>query len=153
MRRSRIASALVVAAGLLLSAMPSAAQTAVADKYDTTKTVTLNGTLRVWNFGRPHTYMVVDTKDANGAAEQWTVETGSTVDLLKAGVDVGARGTLKAGEPIVVVVYLPKAGVQPDEIPDTVRDAVIDILKAGKRVYGVEATFSKDGKKYVIAGQ
>jgi hypothetical protein len=52
-----------------------------------------------------------------------------------------------------MVVYLPKPGVQPDEIPDTVREAVIDILKQGKRAYGVEATFAKDGKKYVIAGQ
>jgi hypothetical protein len=125
----------------------------MADTYDTTKPITLNGTLRVWNFGRPHTYMVIDAKDASGKMEQWTVETGSTVDLLKAGVDVGARGTLKAGEEITAVVYLPKPGAQIEEIPDTVRPAVVDILKAGKRAYGIEATFSRDGKKYAIGGQ
>jgi hypothetical protein len=152
MRRSRTATALAVAAGLFFSTAVFA-QSAMADKYDTTKPITLNGTLRVWNYGRPHTYMVVDTKDASGKVEQWTVEAGSTVDLLKAGVDVSARGTLKAGDGIVMVVYLPKPGVQPDEIPDTVREAVIDILKQGKRAYGVEATFAKDGKKYVISGQ
>jgi hypothetical protein len=124
------------------AAAPTVAAPA-ASVYDVAKPITLQGTLRIWQLGAPHVYLVVDVKDASGKVAQWTVEGHSTVQLIDAGWDVGSRGNLKAGNPITVTAYLPKPDAALDPIAPTLR--LYDTLKVGKRAYGTEVTFAGEG--------
>jgi Family of unknown function (DUF6152) len=85
---------------LLLSLGTSAfAHHGVGAWYDTTRSITVKGTVTSFEWTNPHTYIYFDVKDANGAIQKWTAEMGSVGMLGRAG---WRRETLKPGDAITV---------------------------------------------------
>lgn len=85
---------------LLLSLGPrTAAHHGVGAWYDTTRSVTLKGTVTSFEWTNPHAYIYVDVKDAKGGVEKWSAEMGSVGMLARAG---WRRDTVKLGEEITL---------------------------------------------------
>ena len=93
---------------LTLAALPSAvlAHHSYA-MFDMSQTVTLEGTIRDFQWTNPHSWIWIDVPTAKGAAEQWGIE-GMSPNFL------GRRGwtkhTLNPGDKVTVTVYPLKEG-------------------------------------------
>ena len=68
--------------------------------FDRTKSSTMNGTVRTFEWTNPHAYLWVNATNANGAAEVWAFEFGTGVNALARNGWV--RDTLKPGDKITV---------------------------------------------------
>jgi hypothetical protein len=53
--------------------------------FDTTKTVTISGTVTVFQWTNPHAYIELDAPEARGGQKHWTIEMGSPSILLQSG--------------------------------------------------------------------
>jgi hypothetical protein len=68
--------------------------------YDSSKTITLSGTLAKVEWRNPHVSIAVDTKDpADGKPVQWRIETAAAFCMEKAGI---ARESLAVGSAVTV---------------------------------------------------
>jgi len=77
--------------------------------FETTKQVTLSGTVTAFEWTNPHAYIELDVKDADGAVKHWSVEMGSPSILqqggwkfntLKKGMEISlSLNPLKNGNP------------------------------------------------------
>lgn len=100
MRRARMGSV----AGLIALVITVAPVAALAHhsfaQFDKTKSVTLEGTVKEWQFANPHTWLQMMVVE-NGAPQEYSIE-GSSVNAL------ARRGwspkTFKPGDKITVVV-------------------------------------------------
>jgi len=101
----RMASALVAAAGLLISA-PVLAHHSFA-MFDTTKMVTLVGTVTAFEWTNPHAYIELDVPGENGAITHWSIELGSPSILQQGGWKFK---DLKYGDKITAIVSPLKSG-------------------------------------------
>ena len=117
---------LLALAGLLGLAV--AAPTAQAHHsfamFDRTREVTVNGTVREFQWSNPHAYIQLTSRNAAGETVEWSLEMGSPMYLY-------ARGwrptTLKAGMPISVSIN-PLRNGQPGGV-------VLDVMDgAGKPI-------------------
>jgi hypothetical protein len=92
----RSASALL-ACGLLLVAVvvPVWAHHSFAAAYDMTKAITIEGVIDEVRLTNPHSWFVVDVKDAAGKVTQWKFEAGTPSGMLRNGFkkDVIKHGT------------------------------------------------------------
>jgi hypothetical protein len=76
--------ATIVAAGALAGALPLLAHHSFT-MFDTTKQITLSGTVTDFQWTNPHTYIEIDVPGENGAVKHWSIELGSPSILLKSG--------------------------------------------------------------------
>ena len=88
-----------VLAGLALLAGPVFAHHGSAGE-DTTKVVTVKGTVTDFQYINPHTQIYVDVKDENGNSQNWNGELSNTLVLHRAGwnskmIKPGDQVTLK----------------------------------------------------------
>ncbi len=102
----RIAAGSTVAAGILLLCLPVAAHHGTGT-YDSTKSVTLSGTVTEFNFTNPHAALFFDVKDASGKLVNWAIEMNSPGVLRRAG---WTKATFKAGDQITITVRPANAG-------------------------------------------
>jgi hypothetical protein len=85
---------------LSLSAAPAQAHHSMA-MFDQSKTVSLTGTVRQFQWTNPHCYIQLIVKDASGKDVEWSLEMGAPMYLYAK----GWRPTiLKAGMPISVTI-------------------------------------------------
>ena len=75
--------------------------------YDTTATVTVNGTLTDFKFVNPHSIVSIDVKNDHGAADGWQGELTSPNHLIRAGWEAT---TLKPGDKVTMTGYRAKSG-------------------------------------------
>ena len=75
--------------------------------FDQTKTVTLSGTVKAFQWTNPHCYIQLVVKDASGKDVEWSLEMGAPMYLYAAG---WRPSTLKAGTAINVTVNPLKDG-------------------------------------------
>jgi len=75
--------------------------------YDTTKTITLKGTVTEYTWANPHVFLKVEAKDDNGNTSHWVIEAQSTVTQNAAG---WSRTTFKAGDEVTLDVIPIKNG-------------------------------------------
>jgi hypothetical protein len=68
--------------------------------FDTTKRVTMNGTVSKFQWTNPHAYIEIDVADGN-AEKHWSVELGSPSILMKGGWN---SKMLKKGDKIEVTL-------------------------------------------------
>jgi hypothetical protein len=103
------ARSVTLAAGLLLfAAAPVFAHHSFAAEYDSTKPVTLKGTVVKFDWVNPHSRLYMEVKDeASGKTVEWELETGNITTLQRRG---WRRDTLKPGDAIVVTGFLAKDG-------------------------------------------
>ena len=91
-----------VAAFVIGAAMCAAAADAhhsIANVYDDSQRVTIEGVVTRFQFVNPHPFVVMDISNPNGTAQQWMLEMDNRSELVEIGFD---NATLKPGDRIVV---------------------------------------------------
>jgi hypothetical protein len=96
---------------LLLAASTASAHHSVTGQFDTTKSLTLKGTISKVTWMNPHIYLFLDVKEANGTAVTWALETLPTAMMRKAGL---SKESLMGspGEVVTVSVVPARDGTQ-----------------------------------------
>ena len=90
---------LAACAVLLLAAMPVLAHHSFAAEYDSTKPVSVSGTVTKVEWMNPHARFYVDVKDESGKVTNWEFELGSPNGLMRQG---WTRNSMKMGEAVTV---------------------------------------------------
>jgi hypothetical protein len=83
--RSRFTCLLTVLA-VLLAAAAAYAHHSVAGQFDTTKSVTLKGSISKVEWINPHIYVYLDVKETDGTSSTWALETLPTRMMRQAGL-------------------------------------------------------------------
>ena len=89
---------------LLLSLLPGAAAVHAhhaGSMFDSDKTVTLQGTVREFQFTNPHCWIQLQVPGSSGTVE-WSIEMGAPMHLMRSG---WKRNTLKSGDKVTVVAH------------------------------------------------
>jgi hypothetical protein len=102
MKRS-VFFAVGVAAAL---AVPALAHHSFA-MFDNQKDVTLEGTIKEFQWTNPHSWIQVMVKDESGKEVEWSIEGGSPNSLSRNG---WKRTSLKPGDKVVVITHPLKDG-------------------------------------------
>lgn len=100
-------SVVVLAAGLLLAAVPVLAHHSFAAEFDANQPITLKGTLTKMDWVNPHGWIYVDVKGADGKVVNWAIESGAPNTLLRRGL---RKTDFPAGTEIIVQGYRAKNG-------------------------------------------
>lgn len=98
--RYRLIAIFGLALGLLVASAPLWAHHGAAT-FDTTKKLTLKGTVVEWFWANPHCFLRFDVKDENGQTVQWVVETQSGPNILPLGY---TKQTFKPGDEVTVTL-------------------------------------------------
>lgn len=104
--RRRVPTLIAAFAALLMISIPALAHHGDA-AYDTTKLVTVKGTVSDFQFINPHVEIFINVKNPNGSMEKWQGELTSPNHLAREG---WTRHTLKPGDEIELVGYRAKNG-------------------------------------------
>ena len=98
MRRSICA---VLVSGLILAAgIPVWAHHSFAAAYDTSKQITVQGTIVQVRLTNPHSWFFLDVKDANtGAVQRWAFEAGTPSGMIRNGFK---SSEIKAGTVVTI---------------------------------------------------
>ena len=75
--------------------------------FDRSKTVTLNGTIRQFQWTNPHSWIQLVVKDSSGKDVEWSIEGGSPNNLARKG---WSRNSLKSGDKVVITIHPLKNG-------------------------------------------
>jgi hypothetical protein len=70
--------------------------------FDRTRQVKIEGVVKEFRWGNPHSWIMLDVARAGGGTEAWSVEMGSPNHLARAG---WKSTTLKVGDRISVMAY------------------------------------------------
>jgi len=82
-----------------VGASPVFAHHSISAEFDTTKPISFTGAVKQIDFGNPHIYTYVETKDEAGKPVVYAVEGGSPNDLARNGF---SKTSLKIGEMVNV---------------------------------------------------
>src|SRR5262249_50412705 len=94
--------------GLLMAlAAPVVAHHAFSAEYDSTKSITLRGTVKKMEWINPHSWMTLEVKSADGKVETWEIETGAPNSMFRRGFN---RDSLPVGTELLVHGYQAKSG-------------------------------------------
>ena len=104
--RTTLASISLLVLGLLAASSPAFAHHGNAS-YDTSKSVTITGTVTEYHWANPHVWVKVDSKDANGNIVHWVIETQNIVTEVNAG---WTQSTFKAGDQVEISATPAKNG-------------------------------------------
>jgi hypothetical protein len=88
-----------VGAGLLLSGIAAHAHHAIGSVYDSQRQATLQGVVTEFRFVNPHPFVMLEARDARGAAQSWKLEMDNRGELSAVGV---TSDTLRPGDRVVV---------------------------------------------------
>ncbi len=94
------------AVGLLVASVPLVAHHGSAS-FDTTKELSLKGTVTEWIWANPHCFLTFDAKDETGSVRNWAAEVSNPTDMTKRG---WARTSFKAGDQVTVALQPAKSG-------------------------------------------
>ena len=98
---------LAAGVGVLSAVSAGFAHHSFAAEFDSTKQVTLKGTITKVEWMNPHTYFYMDVKDETGKISNWAVEGGAPNVLYRQG---WKPNSLKAGDQVTVVGNRAKNG-------------------------------------------
>lgn len=101
-RAGRLASVLLFA-----GVLPALAHHSFYAEFDQNKPVTLEGTVTEMQWSNPHSWVVLNVKNAEGKDEEWKVEGGSPNVLMRLG---WTRDSLPPGTRVVVRGFAAKDG-------------------------------------------
>jgi hypothetical protein len=97
--RARSGAALCLLAAALSSAAFAHHSYAM---FDMSQTLTLQGTIRDFQWTNPHSWIWIDVPDAKGVAQQWGIEGMSPNYLARRG---WSKHTLKPGDKVSVLIH------------------------------------------------
>ena len=96
---------------LLAGASPVFAHHSVVGEFDTTKSLTLKGSISKVQWMNPHIYLYLEVKEADGTESSWALETLPTAMMRKAGLSKEAvMGT--PGEVVTVLIIPARDGTK-----------------------------------------
>jgi hypothetical protein len=95
----------LLAVGMLL-AIPALAHHSFT-MFDTTKAITITGTVTEFQWTNPHSYIEIDVPDESGAIKHWAIEMGSPSILQQSGWKFS---NLKKGDKTTLVINPLKDG-------------------------------------------
>lgn len=95
-----------VAIAVLLAATPALAHHSFT-MFDSTKMVTLTGTIKEFQWTNPHTFTWIDVPNASGGVDTWGIEGMSPNYLGRRG---WTKNTLKPGDKVSIVISPLKDG-------------------------------------------
>jgi len=101
--KSRLLNVLALAVLLAISAQAHHSFT----MFDTTKSVTLIGTVTSFEWTNPHSYIEIDVPDDGGTIKHWSIEMGSPSILQQSGWKFSS---LKKGDKTTLVINPLKDG-------------------------------------------
>lgn len=104
--KTRLFGVIVATACLLVLPAPLQAHHGGAS-FDTSKEITLAGTVTEWIWANPHCFLKFDAKDDTGTVRNWVVETGNPTDMSRSG---WARTSFKVGDMVSVTLQPVKSG-------------------------------------------
>ena len=105
--KARLIGAVAVLVVLLLVSVQLSAHHGTAS-YDTSKTVTVKGTVTEFQFVNPHVLVYCDAKDDKGNVQKWQGELTSPNHLARNG---WTRSSLKPGDQVTLAGFPAKSGV------------------------------------------
>ena len=120
---------LAMACALLAAALPLAAHHSVAAEFDSTKPVTIKGTVTKLEWMNPHAWIYVDVKNAQGVVEKWQLEFGAPNELVRRG---WRRTDVKEGQEVTIEGIMARKG-------GNTASARSIVLPDGKRVFNGQA--------------
>ena len=101
-------AAIATAAGLILATGSTAALAHHSfAMFDNAKSVTIEGTVKEFQWTNPHSWVQLMVKDASGKEVEWSIEGGSPNGLSRQG---WKRTAIKAGDKAKVVIHPMKDG-------------------------------------------
>jgi hypothetical protein len=104
--KNRFSGVFLGTVGLLVASVTLVAHHGAAS-FDTTKELTLKGTVTEWIWANPHCFLKFDAKDDTGSVRNWAVEVSNPTDMTKRG---WARTSFKAGDEVTVALQPVKNG-------------------------------------------
>lgn len=99
---------LFLAVGLLFAAATGFAHHGTSE-YDSSKSVSLHGTVTELEYVNPHALIVFNVKDDNGQVSEWKAELQSPNLLSRRG---WSRSTLKPGDQVIITGHPVKNGAK-----------------------------------------
>src|SRR3954463_7496858 len=75
--------------------------------FDTSKRVTLKGTVTEWIWANPHCFLKMDAMDDTGGPRNWALETQNPIAMTQRG---WSRQAFKVGDQVTVVLEAVKNG-------------------------------------------
>jgi hypothetical protein len=98
----------LIALGVIgLSTAALVAHHSFTAEFDQNKNITIRGTLTKVEFTNPHGWLYLNVKDTDGKVNNWRVETGAPMQLIRRG---GDKKSLAVGTEIVVDGWLARDG-------------------------------------------
>ena len=120
---------LTIAGALVALALPIAAHHSVAAEFDSTKSVTIKGTVTKLEWMNPHAWVYVDVKNEKGEVEKWQLEFGAPNELVRRG---WRRTDLKEGQEVTIQGIMARKG-------GNTASARSIVLPDGKRLFNGQA--------------
>ena len=90
---------LIAASFVVAAAVPMLAHHSIAAEFDSTKTVTVTGTVTKLDWMNPHIWVYLNVKDAAGKITKWQFEGGPPNSLRRNG---WTKDSLKEGDTVTV---------------------------------------------------
>ncbi len=99
----------IAVCALVLAAAPLGAQAHHSyAMFDRSKTVTLNGTIRQFQWTNPHSWIQLTVpSEAGTGTDEWSIEMGSPFELLRVG---WTSTSVKAGDKVSIQIHPVKDG-------------------------------------------
>jgi hypothetical protein len=104
--KAKLFGVVLAVIGVLVISAPISAHHGTAS-FDTTKDLTLKGTVTDWIWANPHCFLKFDAMDETGTVRNWAVEVSNPTDMTKRG---WARSSFKVGDTVTVNLQPVKNG-------------------------------------------